>query len=213
MIPARERNDLVVLVADLDIEQTARRLLNRPEPMGMHPVTFTIRRHRQRDSGCRRDAAESLRMFISDHRYTLVMFDKDGSGSPGKSREGIQNDVEYDLSLNGWENRSKAIVIEPELEAWVWNGSKHVPAILGWDGNYASLRGWLEERGLWTPRARKPSDPKRAMEDVLHRTRTPRSANLYGKLAKTVSLTRCGDPAFNDLKTTLRRWFPSSNTT
>ena len=28
--------------------------------------------------------------------------------------------VETDLSRNGWADRTKAIVIDPELEVWVW---------------------------------------------------------------------------------------------
>ena len=211
MIHDPEPRDLMVLVADLDISETVQSLLNRPEGMGMHPVAFSIRRHPQRDAGCRSDASESLRLFIRDHRYALVMFDKHGCGRSSANREDIQNDVENHLSQNGWPDRCKAIVIEPELEAWVWNRSKHVPGILGWDGGYASLRNWLESCQLWTPDDRKPSEPKQALEAVLRQTRTQRSTSLYRKLAETVTVDRCGDPAFNELKTTLQRWFPRSD--
>ena len=211
MICDRESNDLLVLVPDLDIFKTTQCLLNRPESMGMHRVTFSIRRHPQRDAGCKCDAAESLRMSIRDHRYALVMFDKHGCGSPRASRERIQNDVENHLSQNGWEDRCKAIVIEPELEAWIWNGSSRVPRILGWEGDYASLRDWLENHQLWPTGSLKPADPKQAMEAVLRRKRIPRSSNLYRRLAETVAVDRCADPAFNELKTTLQYWFPRSD--
>ena len=200
--------DLVVLVSDLDIAGTVECLLNRPASMGTHRVSFSVDRHLQRDSGCRSDAVERLRKFIRDNRYAIVVFDKHGSGNPVESRESIRNDVELALSQNGWEDRCRAIVIEPELESWIWNGSRHVPEILGWQGNYGSLRGWLAGLGLWSSEDPKPSDPKRALRAVLRRTRTPLSAKLYRRLAETVTLDRCVDPAFNEFKSTLRRWFP-----
>ena len=210
MIRARDHTDLLVLVADLDISVTVQCLLNRPESMGMHAVSFSVRRHPQRDAGCRSDAVERLRMFIRDHRFALVMFDKDGCGDPRESRESIQKDVELRLSRNGWENRCKAIVMEPELEAWIWNGSMHVPEVLGWNGDYTSLREWLASRRLWSPDLLKPSDPKQSLQAVLHSTRTPRSPNLYRRLAETVGVHRCADPAFNELKATLQQWFPGA---
>lgn len=211
MIRDRGSKDLMVLVPDLDLHKTTERLLCRPESMGIRAIEFSIERHFQRDAGCRNTAVESLRSFISDHQYALVMFDKHGCGREQESREEIQNDVENRLSQNGWGNRCKAIVIEPELEAWIWNRSPHVPEILGWDGDYYSLRTWLENNQQWRPNTLKPSDPKQAMKAVLHRTRIPRSASLYQKLAKTVTLDRCADPAFNELKTTLQTWFPKSD--
>lgn len=206
----RDGMDLVVLVPDLDLSGTVRCLLNRPESIEIRPVSFSVSRHLRRDAGCRTGAVERLREFIRDHRYALVMFDKDGSGDPRESRESIRDDVELRLSRNGWEDRCKAIVIEPELEAWIWNGSRHVPQILGWKDNYAGLRGWLMSLGLWGPDDLKPSDPKRALKAVLRKTRTPLSAKLYRRLADTVSVRRCADPAFSEFRATLQRWFPRS---
>ena len=206
----REDMDLVVLVPDLDLSGTVRCLLNRPESIGIRPLSFSVSRHLQRDAGCRAGAAERLREFIRDHRYALVIFDKDGSGDPRESRESIRDDVELRLSKNGWENRCRAIVIEPELEAWIWNGSRHVPEVLGWQGDHAGLRDWLAARGLWSSDAPKPSDPKRALKAVLRKTRTPLSAKLYRRLADTVSVRRCADPAFREFRATLQRWFPRS---
>ena len=206
----REGMDLVVLVPDLDLSGTVQRLLNRPESIGIRPVSFSVSRHLRRDAGCRAGAAERLREFIRDHRYALVIFDRDGSGDPRESRESIRDDVERGLSRNGWEDRCKAIVIEPELEAWIWNGSRHVPGILGWKDSYAGLRRWLTSLGLWAPDDLKPSDPKRALKAVLRKTRTPLSAKLYRRLADTVSVRRCADPAFREFRATLQRWFPRS---
>ena len=47
--------------------------------------------------------------------------------------------------------------------------------------------------------------------EVLRRTRTPLSAKLYRRLADTVSVRRCADPAFREFRATLQRWFPRSS--
>ncbi len=199
-----------MLVPDLEIAGTVECLLNRPASMGMHPISFSVNRHLQRDSGCRSDAVDRLRKFIRDHRYAIVAFDKHGCGDPGESRESIRDDVERGLSRNGWEDRCRAIVIEPELETWIWNGSRHVPKVLGWKGDYDSLREWLADLGLWSSNDPKPSDPKRALKAVLRKTRTPQSAKLYRELAGTVAVRRCVDSAFGEFTATLRHWFPRS---
>ena len=53
--------------------------------------------------------------------YALVVLDRVGCGAAAPRKE-IQHAVEHDLSANGWRDRSKAIVIDPELETWIWNG-------------------------------------------------------------------------------------------
>lgn len=210
---APEGTDLVVLVPDLDVAGTVECLLNRPESLGMRAVSFSVTRHLRRDSGCRSGAVERLRQFIRDHRHAIVLFDKHGCGDSRENRESIRDEVELGLSRNGWPDRCKAIVIEPELEAWIWNGSRHVPEILGWKGDYADLRAWLRSRRLWSPDALKPSNPKRALRAVLRQTRTPLSARLYRRIAEAVALHRCVDAAFNELKETLQQWFPRLGTT
>jgi hypothetical protein len=44
----------------------------------------------------------------------------------------MENDLEARLSQSGWPSGCcAAIVIDPELELWVWSRSPHVPAVLG----------------------------------------------------------------------------------
>ena len=144
----------------------------------------------------------------ANYRYALVMFDKDGCGNDRASREKIQLAVEQELSRNGWHNRSKAIVLDPELESWVWNTSEEVARILGWKASYDDLKTWLREEDLWPSNASKPPNPKQAMKAALRKNRQPVSAALFGELAASVTLRRCADPAFVELRDTLRTWFP-----
>jgi hypothetical protein len=112
------------------------------------------------------------------------------------------------LSQNGWGQRTSAIVIDPELEIWVWSDSPHVDEVLGWSGRQPDLRTWLTQRGSITDRNGKPNLPKEATEAALKEVRKPRSSSIYQQLAEKVSLGRCVDPAFIKLKNTLQSWFP-----
>ena len=203
--------DLWVLVADVDIEATVRTLLDqRQAALGIREVEHTIIRHRQRDPGCRRQAVPTARGFLNDHKYAMVVFDKHGSGDDEAERKHIQQAVEGDPHQNGWENRSKAIVIEPELEAWAWSASTNVGKILGWDEGTRALRDWLHERKLWPDGATKPPDPKSALQRALREKNRRATPTTFKRLAQEVGLARCKDPAFQEMRATLRKWFPAS---
>ena len=200
--------DLFVLTADQDMNATMVSLLQRPQSLDTRKIQYAIDRHRRRDPGCRTDSSRRLRPYLGEYRYALVVFDKHGCGRDHAPREDIQLEVEKDLSRNGWEGKSKAIVIDPELESWVWSKSNHVPRVLGWTEGYSELRGWLGSRNLWPEKTVKPPDPKTAMRDALYNKGQSVSSALFSQLAESVSLQECECPAFNELKSTLQGWFP-----
>ena len=213
MIHEPRANKLVALVADRDVEETLSQLFRRPQALRIGELRFDITKHPGRDAGCRGDAANFLRQFLRTHRYGLVVFDRHGCGSD-ESREEIEGAIERDLHINGWGDRARAVVIDPELEEWVWSYSPVVSTALGWRGQYDVLRSWLVERGLWDDGLPKPSDPKAAMNHALRgaprATRRRRSARIFGEIAAGVSLESCEDPAFEKLNGTLREWFPEN---
>ena len=155
----------------------------------------------------RTNHAEYPRAFLDSYRYALVLFDLDGSGSH-KPREETEREVDGELSRNGWKQRAKAIVVEPELEIWIRGASRKVPEILGWNRKYAELRRWLGEQGLWPEENDKPLDPKEAMRRTMREARSRRSPRKFFELASTISLKGCRDPSFGDFKHMLRWWFP-----
>ena len=124
-----------------------------------------------------------------------------------KRREELEALIESQLS-NHWGDRAAAIVIDPELENWVWTDSPHVAQAIGWRGDIAALRTWLQNQGLLEESRAKPTDPKAALETALARMRKPKSSSLFAEIASKVSLRACTDPAFQKLKTTLQHWFP-----
>ena len=69
-----------------------------------------------------------------------------------------------------------------------------------------ALRGMLsrpEALGI------RPVEANEAFEAALREARKPRSASLYQQIAERVSLRRCTDTAFLELKSILNNWFPS----
>lgn len=161
--------------------------------------------HPKRDPGVYREAHKYLRLFQGQASNALVVFDRDGCGSP-QNRDQLEADVEARLSQNGWPGRSAAIAIDPELENWVWSDSPHVAHALGWED--IALRIWLGESGRQPEGATKPLNPKETVEQALRQKNIPRSSAVYREIAERVSFERCEDLAFLKLRTVLRRWFP-----
>ena len=206
MTVAQQTDALFVLVADNEMEQTLKSVLNRPESLGIRRLKYRCIRHPNRDNGCRTNAAQFLRSFLQTYNHSIVIFDRVGCGSE-KSRTEIERDVDLALRHNGWGKRGRSIVIDPELEAWLWTSSPVVLKSLGWSRGYEELKSWLVNKELWNQSSSKPLDPKEALIQTLKRTRQKRSARLYGKIASSVSLQRCEDPAFCKLKRILRKWY------
>lgn len=197
--------DLVVLVADKDIESSVKGLLKRPESLQIRDISFDVFVHPQRDPGCLNNSADVIGGLSSDYSYALIIFDKEGCGWENKSLDEVHEHVSQ--SLASWTTRVAAVTIDPEIEAWVWSDSPHVDRILGWEGRNPNLRDWLLSRGFLQNGRLKPDRPKEAMEAALRVTRIPRSSSLYGDIATNVGLNRCTDISFERFKTLLRNWF------
>jgi len=204
-----ERKDLVVLVADKDMEFAVRGLLSRGPSFGIRLPLFDTYVHPERDPGCFLRGHDFLRPFYRTYSYAMVMFDCEGSGRENNAREELERDVEDRLAKSGWDERAAAIAIDPELENWVWADSSHVEVALGWRGRTPGLREWLVEKGLLERSGHKPSRPKQAVEDALRMVRKSRSSALYLHLAQSVTLEGCTDKAFLKFRQTIINWFAS----
>jgi len=135
------------------------------------------------------------------------MLDREGCGSNDPRHE-LEAEVMERLAQNGWPGRSAAVVIDPELDVWVWNDSPHVATALHWPGGQVTLRDWLIKTRYLEEGQPKPLRPKEAMEAVLQLSKTPRSSSIYREIAGRVSFQRCTDPAFMKLRSVLAGWFP-----
>ncbi len=205
---------LMCVVADKNIEAAVSALLECRRPaLGL--ADFSLEKivvHPRRDPGCYHEGPEFLKglMGTGDHRGLLV-FDQAWQGNPHATAVDTEAAVRARFANLGIAGRAEVVVIEPELEAWVWSSSPHVGQVLGWDGNHATLRGWLSKRGLWPDDAPKPPDPKKAVEAVLSKQRIPQSSALYRQLARRVSLGGCQDAAFLRFREFLRHQLEEDN--
>ncbi len=198
--------DLVVLVADGHQQAVVETLLKeRHQALQIRKMQeFEIFAHPQRDPGVYRDGGAFLSPFAQQYKYALVMLDAEWEGGPGATK--IKEKIENDLNSHGWQNSSGIIVIEPELEIWVWSSSPEVEKILG--QTMAEIRSLGEKRNWWTKGSPKPHRPKELMEAVLRQGRKKPSAAIFKRLAAQVSLRRCQDTSFQELKQKLQAWFP-----
>ena len=197
--------DLVVLVADTDAEWTVRTLLeHRYHALGIRTIAFKVFRHPQRDAGVFLHAHEFLRDYVGQASHAMVLLDLEGSGRETLLPSEMEAQIEDKLSRNGWApEQIAAIVLEPELEIWVWAPSPHVAEVVGLEA--AALQHILEQ----TPRRAhgKPQRPKETLLRALHQSKRPFSARLFQELAQRVSL-RCSERSFVKFRDTLQRWFP-----
>jgi len=201
-------NDLIVLVADKDMEQSMVGLLAREKSLGIRKIEYAIYTHPGRDGGCRTQCHEFLRSFCNRAGHALVMFDREGSGKDDQDPEKVEKQIEDLLSRNGWGNRAAVIILDPELEAWIWSDSREVDRVCGWMDSPGDLRQWLRGEGLLKSGDVKPDRPKEAFRAALRKVKRPPSAALFLRLAEKVSLNRCSDRSFQKFATLLRFWFP-----
>ncbi len=76
--------DLLVYVADADALAFMRSILNKPQALGIRPVSFDIERHPLRDAGMLQSGAELVRMHKGKYQKALLMWDHHGSGQDHK---------------------------------------------------------------------------------------------------------------------------------
>lgn len=202
--------DLLIVVADKSMEQAMKGLLGRPLALGIRQIEVEIFRYSEKDSGCFSRGVPFMSDYSDQYRYGLLLFDHKGCGQEATPPQELANDLDAEFAKSGWEDRAKTIIISPELEAWVWSDSPHVSKIAGWRNN-ENLRSWLIQQEYLQEGEAKPKRPKKAFVEALCKSNKIRSASLYFQLAQHVSLQRCTDPSFLELKRILKKWFPPEN--
>jgi len=197
--------DLVVVVADKNMHFALRGALNRPDALGIRPITFEFLVHPGRDGGVRKTGPELLALKHSTARHGMIILDYEGCGASCTALE-LEADLSQRLAPK-WGDRGRALVIEPELDIWLWGAENTLKTALGWP-KPVGIRDWLRQERYDFNDYGKPDRPKEAIEAVLRELRTPRSSALYEELAGKLSLRRCSDPAFGRLQASLQAWFP-----
>jgi hypothetical protein len=198
--------DLVLLVADKNMHFALKGALGRPEALGIHPIEFEFRVHPGRDGGTRKTGPEVLALERRRFRHGLLVLDYEGSGTEQPNAVGLETQLDGRLRT-WWKEQAKAIVIQPELDVWVWGSDNAVEEVINWP-LAKGVRDWLREQGFAFVGNEKPARPKEALEAALRIPDLPRSSALYQSIAEKISLRRCVDEAFKRLRKQLIEWFP-----
>ena len=203
--------DLILLVPDVSIEKTVCAILEyRRQALHIRELSFDCIRWHGRDGGVRKHAHTILQLHREKYRNAVVIFDHHGCGEEDqKTACQIENDVMSNLVNFGWnDNNALVVVIEPELEAWVWSDSPWVAKVVEWlDGDTESLKLYVKGIGFQFDHLGKPVKPKEALEQVLRKTGIPYSASNFKRMAEKVSWRYCEDRSFLKLKNFLCQRF------
>ena len=139
--------------------------------------------------------------YMETHDRLVVICDQQfGSENPAVE---VRTNILETLRKNGWGNdRADVVVIDPELEVWIWQDSPHVQLAIGFR-DIGSLREALKKAGSWPEGENKPNEPKELFQKLCRQYRTPYSSALYRDIVEKVSVAGCRDPAFLQLLSTL----------
>ncbi len=196
--------DLVVVVPDKNIEFTIRAGLARPKALGIRAVTVHAIVDPGRDGGVRTRGAQLLRLEKRRFTHAMLIFDHEGSGAE-YSAEDTEHLIDRELA-DTWGEHAKAIVIDPEVDAWMWGADTHLQAVAGWQ-SALTVREWLAIQGHQLNAAGKPVRPKEALEAAFRHSGVRRSSANYANIVSRLSLNKCKDASFLRLRATLQTWF------
>ncbi len=184
-------------------------LENRRSLLSIREITFRCVVHPRHDNGVRLRSAEFLRPFLKTYEKALAIFDFEGSGVETQSPRRVELAVEESLTANGWQDRCAAVVLVPELEAWIWDEALSLAKAANLKMTLRQVRTLLVDRGFINTDEIKPRRPKEAFEFLLREGQTKRSSSLFDDLGKSIDARKCVDPGFQKFVKTLSTWFPA----
>ena len=100
------RKDLILLVADKNMEASLRGLLSRTQSLKVRQVVFDLYVHPESDPGCLLRSPDFLRPFVGRYDRALVVLDHDRCGREAEERPKLESDLEKRLGDSGWGGRS-----------------------------------------------------------------------------------------------------------
>lgn len=208
--------DLLVLTADADTAAVMRAVLKRPQSLRVHPISFDVERHFEKDAGVVHTGPDLVRNRKGEFRKVILIWDYHGSGwdkrySPEESMRRVQE------RLDGvtWKGDSGAIVLVPE-EEWLWHDPASLCKQLGKDAKL--LNQWIEEYARKQNKSAsviRSESPKELLRYVwVEKAGKSLSPRDFEEIATTASLQDWQRSAsFSAVLRLLQQWFPSTSPT
>lgn len=197
--------DLVLLVADKNMQFALQGALSRPEALGIRPIAYEFRSHPGRDGGVRASGSRVLAGERNRFRHALMLLDFEGCGTQLLDPIALEQELDQQIRVT-WNDEGKTIVISPEVDIWLWGSDNALREVFQWPLQ-EGVRDFLHAKGFAFSADGKPLRPKEALEAMVPVHRQPRSSALYEKVTNKISLQNCRDPAFLRLRDQLRIWF------
>ena len=199
--------DLLVVVADKNMQFGVSGGLNRADALGIRSISAEFIVHPNKDGGMRKDGPELAALRRKRATHSVLLLDYEGCGERDTALA-LEQNLDNRLAKT-WGDLAKAIVIEPEVDIWIWGSDNALQTILGWTGR-PPIRAWLSAAGFQMGANGKPDRPKEALEAVMEELRRPRSSSYYEEITSRISLQNCHDAAFVRLRDRLQQWFPAT---
>lgn len=148
------------------------------------------------------------------HPRVVVTLDQQfHTGFPAKH---IRDTARERLKTAGWERAQiHVVVIEPELESWMWHDAdgpmQVVEAAFRYDRAHRGglpLREKLAQQNFWPANQAKPKDPKAAFDWARAGYRKASRRDIFCEIVERVGISHCQDGAFQELRAVLAAWFP-----
>ncbi len=205
--------ELVILTADGTMNAVVAAFFSRANwhttlgcaEFGIWPEQDIFNEPGKTDGTVHKRAHQILRPYLNTHRRALVLLDWQFGGE--YPAEQVHDEILTNLRRCGWDDRCEVVVIDPELEVWLWQDKPQIAqAVRFKDGG---LRAHLRDQGLWPDGQPKPSDPKQVLQDLIRNHRAGAPMAVYTKIARSIGVSGCQDASFEHFRATLQTWFPA----
>ena len=209
------KRPLIILVADGTMKAVFQAFFRRPQffnalgcaEFDFDPATeivFDALRAKGFDGGVYSRCDDLLRNYLKTHEHAMVVIDRQFGGESPATQ--VRNEMMSRLLQSGWSNeRIEVVIIDPELEVWMWQDNPNV-----WDALNcrSSLREDLLKCGNWPAEAAKPLQPKETIMRIIKDNRAGAPLAVYSKIASKVAVSKCTDESFTAFRSTVQGWFP-----
>lgn len=176
-----------------------------PRPFEFDPDEELIVARGLNDPGVYEQAHDLLRAYSASHEHAIVVLDREYGTV--RTAETTRVHIEGKLSANGWSAaRVKVIVIDPEVERWIWMDNMIVADAFGFPSPQV-MQAWLRDHAFEIDEQGKPIRPKEAAEKACRANRTVFSSAVHGQIIAAARLRDCTDQAFHALRDALLTWY------
>lgn len=168
-----------------------------------------FRRGGYTDGGIWKHAHNNLMLFKEDYRHAVIVLDADFEPHPGVEK--LREDITNNMLGAGWaEGSFCVVVIDKELEAWLWAPNVNVAKAFG-HNDFDQMRAALAQKNLWDEGAPKPNDLKAARDLAARlggkRTGGPIFRGVFEGISKR-ACDLCQENGFITMRNALQTWFP-----